>query len=719
MNVSDKTLIIICLIFAFLIAISGAASRTILLSSYMELEEQDVLEKLEIVENNFEGEVSRISTLNHEWASWDKTYEFMENGNPAYITSYLTDEIFDEAGINFILYADNRGEIVYKKALNLETGEEMPFPDELIQTLSGDKQLLSRHPGDRKSGILRSKNSPLIISSRPILTSMGSGTMRGTLVIGRCIDENLLNSLTSSPGLQITLEEAENPEKEDKFSIPGLKALADEKGMKTSVEIIDENRIAGYIPLEDIEEDPGLLIKVSFPRDLYSQGKRTLLFFVMVFLIACVTVGIATNYLLKRLFITNLKAIEGFVTDVKEENNLSKRLEIGGGDEFIRLSAGINNMLRNLELSRNELMYRESEKQALLNSLNEVLLYFDSDLRIVWANGRVSEYFGKKPEEIIGHYHHELWKEKSSLLAPFVKKALKNGKAQSFDMNFMEGRNWAVTIGSVRDKEGRLIGAVESILDITEVRKSEEKMLQAKIMAENASRSKSEFMSNMSHELRTPLNSVIGFSDLLKEETFGDLNEKQLKFVNNISSSGKHLLRLINDILDLSKIEAGKMEFHCIEFSVMEKLEEVKNILFPVFTKKKIRVILDVEDGINTIYTDEGKFVQILYNLLSNAVKFTPDGGLVQVTARRLEDILEISVKDNGIGISEEDQAKIFHPFVQLDPFPTRKYEGTGLGLALVNQMVKLIGGEIRMYSKPGEGSEFIFTIPLVNSEFE
>jgi len=719
MNVSDKTLIIICLIFAFLIAISGAASRTILLSSYLELEEQDVLEKLEIVDNNFGSEVSRISTLNHEWASWDKTYEFMENGNPTYITSYLTDEIFAEAGINFILYANNNGEIVYKKALNLETREEILFPSEPVQMLTGNKQLLARHPGDRKNTIIRSEEGPLIISSHPILTSTGSGTMRGTLVMGRCIDENLLNSLTTIPGLQITLEEAESLESEDSFPIPGLKALTDKSDMDPRVEIIDENRIAGYIPLVHIEENPDILIKVSFPRDLYAQGKKTLLFFIMVFLIACVTVGIATNYLLKRLFISNLKAIEGFVTDVKEENNLSKRLEIGGGDEFIRLSAGINSMLLNLERSRNELMHRESEKQALLNSLNEVLLYFDSELRIVWANGKVYKYFGKKPEEIIGHYHHELWKEKSSLLAPFVKKALKNGKTQSFDVNFREGSNWAVTIGSVRDSEGRLIGAVESILDITEVRKSEEKMLQAKIMAENASRSKSEFMSNMSHELRTPLNSVIGFSDLLKEETFGTLNAKQLKFVNNISTSGKHLLRLINDILDLSKIEAGKMDFHCMEFSVREKLEEVKNTLFPVSSKKKINVTLEIEDGIDTIYTDEGKFVQILYNLLSNAIKFTPENGHVKVTAKKLDDMLEISVKDNGIGISEEDQAKIFHPFVQVDPFPTRKYEGTGLGLALVGQMVKLIGGEIRVHSKPGEGSEFIYTIPLINSEFE
>jgi signal transduction histidine kinase len=223
----------------------------------------------------------------------------------------------------------------------------------------------------------------------------------------------------------------------------------------------------------------------------------------------------------------------------------------------------------------------------------------------------------------------------------------------------------------------------------------------------------------MSHELRTPLNAVIGFADILNEENFGPLNEKQKKFVGNISTSGKHLLKLINEILDLSKIEAGKMEFKCTEFSVKEKFDEIRDILFPAFSKKKIRIEFEIGDGITTIYSDEGKFVQVLYNLVSNAIKFTEEYGFVKVSARKNGDMLQLSVKDTGIGISEEDIMKIFLPFVQVDSSSTRKYEGTGLGLALVDQMVKLMGGEIHVFSQPGIGSEFICMIPLTNCNRE
>ncbi|WP_440948492.1 CHASE4 domain-containing protein [Methanosarcina sp. T3] len=727
MNVSDKTLIIICLIFAFLIAVSGAASRTILLSGYLDLEEQDIGEKLELVESNFQGEVSRISSLNHEWASWDKTSEFIENGNPAYVNSYLTDEIFSKAGINLVLYVNNSGGIVYEKVIDPETGEKLQMPSDLQKIVPERENLLARHPGDQKSGLIRTENGPLIISSRPVLTSTDSGPVRGTLIMGRYVDEALLNKISGIQGVQVTLEKIVDFEPEpasyfeDRFPFQNPEIEIHEQH---SIEVIDEKWISGYISIKDLEEEPGILIKVNSPRTLYTQGKHNLVFFIIIFSLACVIVAIATNYLLKRLIISNLTEIESFVTDIGEENNLSRRLEIKGGDEFIRLSRGINGMLHDLELSQKEVMHRESEKHALLNSLREVIIYLDSELRIVWTNSKINEYFGEGAEAITGQTHHELWGDKSPFLAPFVRKALKNGKTQSFEINIKDndrwkGETWSVTIGSVRDKEGKLIGAIESILDITEVKKSEEKMLQAKILAENSNRSKSEFLSNMSHELRTPLNSVIGFADLLREESFGPLNEKQKKFIGNISTSGKHLLRLINEILDLSKIEAGKMEFKCTEFSVKEKFDEIRNILFPVFSKKKIRIEFEIEDGITTVYSDEGKFLQILYNLISNAIKFTEEGGLVKVNARKTGDMLQLSVKDTGIGIAEEDIRKIFHPFVQVDSSSTRKYEGTGLGLTLVDQMVKLLGGEILVFSHPGIGSEFICRIPLISYDRE
>jgi len=228
-----------------------------------------------------------------------------------------------------------------------------------------------------------------------------------------------------------------------------------------------------------------------------------------------------------------------------------------------------------------------------------------------------------------------------------------------------------------------------------------------------ASRTKSEFLANMSHELRTPLNSIIGFSEILHDGVFGPVNEKQAKYVNNVLVSGKHLLQLINDILDLSKVEAGKIELICEDFSVSDAINEVRELTASIAAKKGIVVDLSVDEGLTTIHADEGKFKQILYNLLSNAIKFTPGHGSVTVGARQIEDMAEISVTDTGIGISEADQKKLFQPFMQADATTSREYGGTGLGLSLVKKFSELHGGTAWAESETGKGSTFTFTIPM------
>ena len=217
----------------------------------------------------------------------------------------------------------------------------------------------------------------------------------------------------------------------------------------------------------------------------------------------------------------------------------------------------------------------------------------------------------------------------------------------------------------------------------------------------------------MSHELRTPLNSIIGFSDILLERVFGELNEKQLRYVNNISTSGKHLLELINDILDLSKVEAGKMELHYSEFSINSVFEEVRAVLSPLAQTKSLEVTFNVESDFTTLEADRGRLIQILYNLISNAIKFTPDGGKVSVYCKKSGSRALISVIDTGIGISAEDQRKLFQPFTQIDASASRQYCGTGLGLALVKKIVNLHQGDIWVESDPGKGSTFTFAIPL------
>ena len=229
---------------------------------------------------------------------------------------------------------------------------------------------------------------------------------------------------------------------------------------------------------------------------------------------------------------------------------------------------------------------------------------------------------------------------------------------------------------------------------------------------EIANQHKSEFLANMSHELRTPLNAIIGFSEVLIERMFGELNDKQDDYLKDIHSSGKHLLSLINDILDLSKIEAGRMELDVESFDVPAALDNAMTLVRERAQRHGIALSLQVAPDVSTVRADERKFKQILLNLLTNAVKFTLDGGKVDVHAALLGGVLQVAVADTGIGIAPEDQAAVFEEFRQVGRHYTNKQEGTGLGLTLTKRFVELHGGTLTLQSEPGKGSTFTFTLP-------
>ncbi len=259
----------------------------------------------------------------------------------------------------------------------------------------------------------------------------------------------------------------------------------------------------------------------------------------------------------------------------------------------------------------------------------------------------------------------------------------------------------------------------------------------AMMQAEAANRAKSDFLANMSHELRTPLSAIIGFSDMLRDGMAGEINDEQKDYINDIYESGNHLLKLINDILDLSKVEADKMELEPLEFSLYSLIEGSLVMFKEKAMKHNLKLGFDIEEGVDDIVADEIKIKQVLFNLISNAVKFTPDGGSVSVHARRVHSsqitvhgekesnsepstvnrehagFVEISVEDTGIGLSPEDQKKLFQPFLQIETHLTKKYAGTGLGLSLCKRFIELHGGRIWVESEVGKGSRFTFVIPI------
>lgn len=367
----------------------------------------------------------------------------------------------------------------------------------------------------------------------------------------------------------------------------------------------------------------------------------------------------------------------------------------------------------------------EARYRAIVEDQTELIARYLPDTTIVFANTAYCRYFGLKLEEILGKsYNPAIFEQDRERVAQLV--------------NSMNPENPTVTIenrvivnGEIRwtqwvnrmlfDKQGKFSEFQSVGRDITVLKEAEAQLLHSseRISLANAelaraARLKDEFLANMSHELRTPLNSILGLTETLLEELFGSLTNQQRQFIQTIGQSGEHLLALINDILDLAKIESGKME---LELSSVE-LHSICASSLAFFKQqaqhKEIQLSCKIAPEICEIEADERRLLQVLVNLLSNAVKFTPDRGRVELEVRMKSEqqAVELRVKDSGIGIPPENLIQIFQPFIQLDSSLSRRYDGTGLGLSIVQRIVNLHGGSIRVESEVGQGSCFTVTLP-------
>jgi two-component system CheB/CheR fusion protein len=271
----------------------------------------------------------------------------------------------------------------------------------------------------------------------------------------------------------------------------------------------------------------------------------------------------------------------------------------------------------------------------------------------------------------------------------------------------------------VLGKERIILLAIEDITERKEIEngleKAREELNELATELKRTARVKSEFLANMSHELRTPLNSINGFSEVLYDETFGPLNEKQKKYVNNVLTSGKHLLLLINQILDMAKVEAGKMKLALSSLPMKSLLNEISLLIADMASKKKLQMVLEIAEDLPDIEADELKVKEIIYNLLSNVVKFTPEGGKIGMRAKKADSEIEIMVWDTGVGIAAENMEKIFEGFFRVDTPYSRVTEGTGLGLPLSKKLVELHGGKLSVESEGlNRGTSVRFTLPII-----
>jgi len=359
-----------------------------------------------------------------------------------------------------------------------------------------------------------------------------------------------------------------------------------------------------------------------------------------------------------------------------------------------------------------DLKKSEEKYRSFVESTDDSIYIVDWDCNYIYVNPKhmarlgIGNYQGREYGDCHFSTETEFFKQN-------IHRVYETGKTEQHEHEY-RGKWFLRSLSPLKDPETKKVMAVTVLsTDITARKKAEE------ICNENerlviSNRSKSEFIANMSHELRTPLNSIIGFSELMKKKIGGELTNKQERYVENVLTSSKFLLNLINDILDLSKVEAGKIELIIERVSIPVVISETLTLLKERASQNKVELVKELDPELDFIEADKQRMKQILFNLINNAIKFSKtDGGTVKVISKKAGGTAVISVCDTGIGIREEDMEKLFREFEQINPEITRKYGGTGLGLAISKKLTELHGGTILVESRYGEGTTFKFTLPI------
>jgi PAS domain S-box-containing protein len=686
MDISKKVLIITFLIFAVLTA-SFTFTHAMQLSNFLELEQADTLSNVERVQNAISTQQGYLDYITQDWACWNDTYRFVEDRDQRFIDETIKNETLVSLRTNVILFVNDTGSVVYAKSVDINTGEEKPISDSLSRLVE-EGILLTKSENDKISGFVLLDEGPMFISCHPILTTYYKGPMKGTLIFGRYFDSTLLDNFkntTQSSLLMHRVDEDVPPDFKTKF-----KSFSESPG-RIIVEPLNEERVAGYFELRDISGHPALVMRADFPRNLYSHGKKTLNQMYFFLLLTGLLTGIGIKFSLDKLFISRLIGIDNFVTKVRSEKDLSRRLSLKDNDELYRLSREINGMLNEIYLADQELKEQEREKKALLDSLNELVIFVNPDLNIIWANKAALEHMKMSLQEAIGICLKSSPGTIGSLSEYIqLEQIFVTGNKKSGEFTAKDGIVWFVQAIPVTNEDGKIIGVLETCRDITEKEKAEQ--LRKK---------------EINHRIKNNLQIVSSLLDL-QAEKFSDK-----KVIEAFKESESRILSM--SLIHQELYESGKLD--SLDFSsYLSKL--IADLLGSYNTENsKIRVNLDVSSVFLGVDTAVSLGI-IINELFTNSIKYAfpaGAGGEIRISLVRETDTEEANENKSSSEIPSESLPKIsgageHYKLVFADngrgfPEEIDFRNSDTLGLQLVSALVDQIDGCIEL--KRDHGAEF------------
>ncbi len=717
-SLRDRILLTMAVLLLLLVVVLLLFSNVIIAQGFERVEQEAVTLRVEQVVNALDNSRSGVLRTAHDYAVWDDSYAFVQNGNREYIELHFTESALINNNLSYVGFINRAGEVVYTVAYDQATESEIAPPAALTSFTGEYAQLLRHEPADGAlSGVLLLDELPMLIAAHPILPSLEQGEPAGTLVMGRALDETEVARLAEIARLPFTLTRLDRPAPSP-LSTQLSTAIAaaqtadsDPSSPPIITKPLNSQTIIGAAILPDLLGQGGLLLTLELPREVFLLGQNTTRNYALVLLGAGLLFGLLVCFTLERVVLTRLLHLDRQVQQIDAEHP-NVQLDVRGHDEISQLALAINQMLNRLataqaQISNNAQRYR----QLIELSPDAIVVHDGQQIRYINAAG-ARLLADSVPAALIGQ-------PIDPLLSAVTPRA--DGLPTLTDQVFTRADGTQIELELVvlpfPDHE---LDATQVILrNITERKQVEKELRLAKIAADAANRAKSQFISTMSHELRTPLTAILGYADLLKYTLNDTDNTEALRDLSHIRDAGTHLLAIINDVLDLSKIEAGQMQVHveqvCIDFLAYNVTDAVR----PLAERNGNQIVVRGVDTVGVLQTDEVRLRQILLNLLSNACKFTHNGtitlevmALPRAGTDNDNDLVRFAVHDTGIGIRPDDLARLFQDFVQVDSSTTRKYGGTGLGLALSRRLAQLIGGEITCTSEVGVGSIFMLTVP-------